>query len=427
MDAARGQSSSMDMPMNNARRMLGGQQTGGGSSLGSLGAVLGASPGASLLETGEYTFTDRELQDILVFLEHQQKPGGPGPGSPAVPAAFLGATASPLDVAAQLPMQFQPHNPIASAEMARQHAEAAHGIQMQAPINFVKQEPPGRNGPGGLLHSSLAAPPPVYSQSLSMRELYPQQPQPQPTQEQVHLPPAGSQAAPSKRAPSNGALSSPTEKPQISHSTVEKQRRDRINSLIDELRDIVPPQTPGNSGAIGDPNDVKRPKHVVLSDTIVLLKKLQSQPQGEHHRSGSRGESVENSGDSGMAKHLLGLNLRGEGHSSGDREQSAELPVPPKNQNANGVVVESGEDCMLVKVSCRDRRGLLSDLITCLKSLDLEISTAAVTTTPDGTVHDVFEIHPGPGLSAEEIQCHVHSTVYSMFNINEKRPRASGT
>jgi hypothetical protein len=61
---------------------------------------------------------------------------------------------------------------------------------------------------------------------------------------------------------------------QISHSTIEKQRRDRINSLIDQLRDLVPSQ-----GALRGPDgsEMKRPKHVVLSDTIRLLKRMQEQ------------------------------------------------------------------------------------------------------------------------------------------------------
>ena len=43
-------------------------------------------------------------------------------------------------------------------------------------------------------------------------------------------------------------------------------------------------------------------------------------------------------------------------------------------------------------MNCRDRRGLLSDVITALKSFPLEITTAAVTTTADGYVYDVFQV-----------------------------------
>lgn len=64
-------------------------------------------------------------------------------------------------------------------------------------------------------------------------------------------------------------------RPHISHSTVEKQRRDRINSLIDELRDLVPPQAGCGPGEAGEGSDSRRPKHVVLSDTIQLVRELQ--------------------------------------------------------------------------------------------------------------------------------------------------------
>lgn len=93
-------------------------------------------------------------------------------------------------------------------------------------------------------------------------------------------------------------------KTHVSHSTVEKQRRDRINSLIDEartrrrlwpvhmcarasrspalltraaavqLRDLVPPQS--HNSAVQDSQESKRPKHVVLSDTIALVRELRS-------------------------------------------------------------------------------------------------------------------------------------------------------
>jgi UTP:GlnB (protein PII) uridylyltransferase len=55
-----------------------------------------------------------------------------------------------------------------------------------------------------------------------------------------------------------------------------------------------------------------------------------------------------------------------------------------------------------VKVNCHDRKGLLSDVVVALKALPLVISTAAITTTKDGKVHDVFEVsaHGASGGSA---------------------------
>lgn len=77
----------------------------------------------------------------------------------------------------------------------------------------------------------------------------------------------------------------PAPPPKQPHSQVEKQRRDRINSLIDELRELVPPQ--GSEAAAtmpqeGAASEGRRPKHVVLADTIRLIKDLQLQVAEGH-------------------------------------------------------------------------------------------------------------------------------------------------
>lgn len=41
-----------------------------------------------------------------------------------------------------------------------------------------------------------------------------------------------------------------------------------------QLRDLVPPQS--HNSAVQDSTDSKRPKHVVLSDTIALVRELQN-------------------------------------------------------------------------------------------------------------------------------------------------------
>jgi hypothetical protein len=56
----------------------------------------------------------------------------------------------------------------------------------------------------------------------------------------------------------------------LSHSTIEKQRRDRLNGLLDDLGTLVPP-------ADGRPEASRRPKHVILSDAIALLTALREQ------------------------------------------------------------------------------------------------------------------------------------------------------
>lgn len=48
----------------------------------------------------------------------------------------------------------------------------------------------------------------------------------------------------------------------------------------------------------------------------------------------------------------------------------------PKNLPAAvGVVVEEGDNCYLVKINCKDRRGLLSDITAALKGLPLQVRT----------------------------------------------------
>jgi hypothetical protein len=197
-------------------------------------------------------------------------------------------------------------------------------------------------------------------------------------------------------------------KPQISHSTVEKQRRDRLNSLIDELSDMVPPADP-KYGC--DTNSVRRPKHVVLADTINLLKAMQTKLQIEEaeictlkqhaaavgaiaasHQAGHA--AVPEAADAMMQAAAAGC-ASPEHMAYGDvcGGMPVELPTAPgSGANSTGVLVEHGVGCLYVKVNCKDRKGLLSDVVSALKALPVVISTAAITTTKDGKVHDVFEV-----------------------------------
>jgi hypothetical protein len=222
-------------------------------------------------------------------------------------------------------------------------------------------------------------------------------------------------------------------RPQVSHSTVEKQRRDRLNHLIEELGGIVPPSDPKYGS---DANCVRRPKHVVLADTINLLKAMQTQLRIEEaeictlkqqaaavaamaaqHQAGHAAvpEAADalmcpaSSGGGGAAPARPASPLgsptaaatraaaaAAAGGGGGGEDASGmhcELPsAPVGGGNATGVVVEQGVGCLFVKINCRDRRGLLSDVVGALRSFPVVISTAAITTTADGKVHDVFEV-----------------------------------
>lgn len=206
----------------------------------------------------------------------------------------------------------------------------------------------------------------------------------------------------------------------VSHSLVEKQRRDRINSLIDELRELVPPQEP----LPGDMPDSKRPKHIVLSDTIVLLKRLLG-------NTSSKATDVANPEDEKVStrdsSQVQGTNPPPQDKEHGTCHAGVQAPHE-ESFLLDGVTVEEKEGCIFIKINCKDRRGLLSDIITHLKRMPLEIKSAAVTTTSDSCVMDVFEVvlDADSGLTAQDVQYNMQAILYStqVENAGDKRRRA---
>ena len=65
-----------------------------------------------------------------------------------------------------------------------------------------------------------------------------------------------------------------------------------------------------------------------------------------------------------------------------------------------GLTIEhSPRGTLLLKVSCRDRPGLLSDVLNTLKAVPVVIVGANATTADDGMAHDTFEV--GHAVSKE--------------------------
>ena len=216
-----------------------------------------------------------------------------------------------------------------------------------------------------------------------------------------------------------------------SHSTVEKQRRDRLNSLIEELGDMVPPSDPkyNNEG----PN-IRRPKHVVLSDTISLLRSLQDKVKFEEaqivqlrQQAADATAAAEGAAAAAAAAAVSRSHDQAYSMIRTKPDGAPELPLAPDNgMNATGVVVEQGPNCLYVKINCKDRKGLLSDLVGALKSFPLVISTAAITTTQEGKVYDVFEVRlDDDSITAEDVQCAVHTALYDMGKVKGKRLRGN--
>jgi hypothetical protein len=327
---------------------------------------------------------------VLGFLERRHG-SGPGLGGGADPPPPFAGALAPLS------LQFQPHLP---------HPSDA------APPGFGPFQPAGGPLPAGAVPAFLHAPAPSF-----LREV------PVGGGAQRPLPP---HPAPSAPAGGGGGGSARREgKPAVSHSTVEKQRRDRINSLIDELRELVPPQGSADADAPTQPTPPpgqapgagvesgKRPKHVVLADTITLVRELQGRlaaderqlarlhdhtarcpfhTLGDCHASGMACRAGEGAG---AAAHVAQLQL-GPGGAGGAAAAALARPPSPEGEGES-VEVEPGAGCLYVKVHCRDRHGLLADIVRALKATPCEITSAAITTTARGNVYDVFQVTPAPG------------------------------
>lgn len=72
--------------------------------------------------------------------------------------------------------------------------------------------------------------------------------------------------------------------------------------------------------------------------------------------------------------------------------------------------MEQGESCLYVKVNCRDRRGLLGDIIMALKAMPLEVTnqlSSCVLSTADGLS---TSIRPGCEGSQHHVTAEGHCT-----------------
>lgn len=162
------------------------------------------------------------------------------------------------------------------------------------------------------------------------------------------------------------------------HGASEKRRRDNMNQLVEELRELVPSVDgpPGLEEGHTAPAvpEAKRSKVAVLQDTVTSIKALRERCDAQ-------------------AAELHAL--RGDLARMAPPEMST-TPVGRASQPDHGVTVtvcNDGADRWLAVISCGDRRGLLADIMGALRGLSLSVVRAAIVTEADGRVNDVFELH----------------------------------
>ena len=174
------------------------------------------------------------------------------------------------------------------------------------------------------------------------------------------------------------------------HGASEKQRRDRMNVLVEELRVLgasrccmMPIIARLTSPTVPAPNcpetgaqvpESKRSKCAVLQDTANAVRELRQRCEAQE-------------------TELEALRAMAASASQRTTQQSVS-PAAVGTPSGHPTVVKvcGGEPGRwLLIITCADRRGLLADLMNAVRGLGLSVARASIVTKADGSVHDVFE------------------------------------
>eukprot|EP00798_Chlamydomonas_sp_ICE-L_P027355 gene27355-4656_t len=169
----------------------------------------------------------------------------------------------------------------------------------------------------------------------------------------------------------------------ISHSTVEKQRRDRLNLMIEDLAQQVPPDSKYKSDGTAA---VRRPKHIILSDTLNLLTLLKDKLNCYDNMVKLEPQTIDQF--QGSCKSARGQQAAGS-------LSSLQLPLPigsTRLMSGMGVLVEIGLDSIWrINMHCRDRKALLADIFDALiRLMPISVLAASVVTSPQGVVQNIL-------------------------------------
>jgi hypothetical protein len=200
-----------------------------------------------------------------------------------------------------------------------------------------------------------------------------------------------------------------------------------------------------DGGAAG--GEGRRSKYVVLQQSINIIKSLQLRVAAQDDE--LRRLRADDSGGGGGAGAGTGTRTpdhpppggargtssgaatrSGHGGHSGSAEDAA-LPAVPAS-SPPGVEVHPGSEAgtCYVRVACADRRGLLADILNALRQMPLEVVRAAITTSKEGYVNDVFELRCAPdaggaALANEDIKLAVERQLLVVADGKRRKMRAT--
>jgi hypothetical protein len=185
----------------------------------------------------------------------------------------------------------------------------------------------------------------------------------------------------------------------------------------------------------------RRSKYVVLQQSINIIKSLQLRVAAQEDElrrlraadgGGTAAARTPDPPSTGGARGpLCGTATRGGGGGAGAGADDAALPAVPAS-SPPGVEVHPGSEAgtCYVRVACADRRGLLSDILNALRQMPLEVVRAAITTSKEGYVNDVFELRcaadaGGAALANDDIKLAVERQLLAVADGKRRKMRAT--
>jgi len=235
------------------------------------------------------------------------------------------------------------------------------------------------------------------------------------------------QTPPLKR---NQARTGYKHKPKKPHPAVEKARRDGINTLIEDLREIVPEggwtdvkvkrstslrdameglhqgkgsiDSPAAAAAAGIKPD-KRTKRAVLMDAIASIEALQNHVNKLQREN----EALAAGGSLSPATKeafLRAPSTDGKAFEEAEMKKvHVEIALKHPIAKREGGKSETTTTALLVKIAYFDRRGFLADQCVAIRSLDMNIKSAELPPpNRNGFVQDIFETDIDKAFESEE-------------------------
>ena len=143
---------------------------------------------------------------------------------------------------------------------------------------------------------------------------------------------------------------------------------------------------------------MRRPKHTILHDTILTLKRLQAKLANLEQQPPASALHKRATDGGGLAASFL-------------------CPPGPSSQHADWVtgiqVDQTGPSTWLLRVTCPGRQGLLEDILGTLRPLPLIITNASMVTNLDLDVQNLFELQAldSSVVCAEDVRRSVQGVV----------------